>query len=120
MAIRIPITNYYGGGDYTAAIQIGSRQAIANVILDTGSSTLAVKQSTYNPLTDAALRPTSLVQDITYGTGGWAGPLVTTKLAMGQAADMAKASAAIAYEIDRRQRSFQIVSDLSDIRGPRQ
>ena len=85
--IRIPITNYYGGGDYTAPVLVGSRQAPANVILDTGSSTLAVKQAAYNPAADTDLRPTSFVQDITYGTGGWAGPLVTTSLAMGTAGD---------------------------------
>jgi len=81
--IRIPITNYYGGGDYTAPVYVGSRQAQANVILDTGSSTLAVKQSVYNPLSDTNFTPTVFAQDITYGTGGWAGPVVTTSLSMG-------------------------------------
>jgi hypothetical protein len=82
-AIRIPITNYYGGGDYTAQVFVGSREVAANVILDTGSSTLAVKQSMYNPLLDTNFRPTAFVQDITYGTGGWAGPVGTTNLRMG-------------------------------------
>jgi len=41
--VRIPINNVYGGGDYTAQLSVGSRGAIVNVIMDTGSSTLAVK-----------------------------------------------------------------------------
>jgi hypothetical protein len=86
-AIRIPITNYYGGGGYTVPVLVGSRQSPANVILDTGSCTLAVKHAAYNPAADTDLRPTSLVQDIRYGTGPWAGPLVTTSLAIGVAGD---------------------------------
>jgi hypothetical protein len=85
IAIRIPITNYCGGEDYTASVLVGSHQAPVNVILDTGSSTLVVKQAAYKPTAD--LQPTSFVQGITCGTGGWAGPLVTTNLAMGMAWD---------------------------------
>ncbi len=44
-AIRIPINNVTGGGDYTGQIKIGSQGVVANVILDTGSSTLAVRRS---------------------------------------------------------------------------
>jgi hypothetical protein len=85
--IRIPITNYYGGGDYTAPVLVGGRRAPANVILDTGSSTLAVKQAAYDPRTDTDLKSTAFAQDITYGTGGWAGPLVTTSIEMGLPGD---------------------------------
>ena len=45
--IRIPINNVKGGGDYTGEISVGSQGAIANVILDTGSSTLAVVPRVY-------------------------------------------------------------------------
>ena len=48
--IRIPITNIYDGSDYSAAIRIGSNGVPANVILDTGSSTLAVVPSVYSML----------------------------------------------------------------------
>jgi len=44
-SLRIPITNVYGGGDYTATLLVGSQKKPANVILDTGSSTLAVSAS---------------------------------------------------------------------------
>ena len=87
--IRIPITNFYGQGDYTGAISLGSTKAKANVILDTGSSTLAVRESTYKPKRDANLRPTAIAQDITYGTGGWAGPVVSTNISVGSSANIA-------------------------------
>jgi hypothetical protein len=81
--VRIPITNVYGGGDYTAQISVGSQNAVANVIMDTGSSTLAVKQGTYRSNADKNLKPSAYAQDVAYGTGGWAGPVVTTTLTMG-------------------------------------
>jgi hypothetical protein len=82
-AIRVPITNVYGGGDYTAAIRIGSSGTTANVILDTGSSTLAVVPKVYDVTGDTAASTTSLAQDVIYGTGGWAGPVVRTSVALG-------------------------------------
>jgi hypothetical protein len=81
--VRIPITNVFGGGDYTAQIPIGSQNTVVNVIMDTGSSTLAVKQGTHKPKSDKNLTPTAYAQDVTYGTGGWAGPVVQTTLTMG-------------------------------------
>jgi hypothetical protein len=78
---RIPITN--AGVGYVARIHVGSHGSAANVILDTGSSTLAVRHAAYRPQNDPAIRPTDLAQDITYGTGGWVGPVVTTVLALG-------------------------------------
>jgi hypothetical protein len=75
-ALRIPITNVYGEGDYTAQIKVGSTGVLANVLLDTGSSTLAVNSTVYNPGTDAKMEPTTLAQDIIYDTGGWTGPVV--------------------------------------------
>src|SRR5260221_13770265 len=81
--VRLPITNTIADGDYTAEIRVGSQGKIANVILDTGSSTLAVKPGKYKPSTDTDLKPTALAQDVIYGTGGWAGPVVQTSLKMG-------------------------------------
>jgi hypothetical protein len=70
--LRVPITNIYGDGDYTAQISIGSSAVKANAILDTGSSTLAVVPKAYNVATDTDHERTSLTQDVLYGTG--AGP----------------------------------------------
>ena len=82
-AVRIPISNIPGGGDYTAQIHIGSQNVPANVILDTGSSTLAIKHSVYKPTADKNLKGTKYAQDVSYGTGGWAGPVVITSIGMG-------------------------------------
>ena len=82
-ALRVPISNVYGGGDYTAPIAIGSSGTTANVILDTGSSTLAVVPTVYDVTGDSDAETTPLAQDVIYGTGGWAGPVVTTKVLLG-------------------------------------
>jgi hypothetical protein len=82
-AIRVPISNVYGGGDYTAPIAIGHSGTTANVILDTGSSTLAVVPNVYDVTGDSDAQPTALAQDVIYGTGGWAGPVVKTTVALG-------------------------------------
>lgn len=56
---------------------------MANVIMDTGSSTLAVTNTVYNAAADQHLTATPLAQDVIYGTGGWTGPVVQTSLTMG-------------------------------------
>ena len=84
--VQVPITNVYGGGDYTAQIEIGSEKTKANVIMDTGSSTLAVTPKVYDPSADKHVRATALAQDVIYGTGGWTGPVVKTALSLGSAA----------------------------------
>ena len=81
--MRIPINNFYGGGDYTARLLIGSHKTPVNLILDTGSSTIAVQMPPYDADSDKKLKPTGYAQEILYGTGGWLGPLVTTDVAMG-------------------------------------
>jgi hypothetical protein len=85
--VRIPINNVYGGGDYTAQLLVGSAKTPVNLILDTGSSTIAVQTTNYKPTSDALLKPTVYAQEILYGTGGWIGPMVTTDIAMGTSGD---------------------------------
>jgi hypothetical protein len=105
--VRIPITNVYAGGDYTAQLSVGSQNASVNVLLDTGSSTFALKQANYKAATDKNLKPTSLVQDITYGTGGWAGPVVTTTVTMGVAGNVVTLNnASIAVADEQQQQNF--------------
>ena len=79
-ALRIPITNIYGDGDYTAQLEVGSAGVPANFLLDTGSSTLAINSAIYDPSTDAHMAPTPLAQDVSYDTGGWTGPVVSTDI----------------------------------------
>jgi Eukaryotic aspartyl protease len=104
--LRVPITNVYGGGDYTAQIEVGSGQVRANVILDTGSSTLAVVPKVYDVRGDSDAKPTALAQDVIYGTGGWAGPVVTTKVALIAENQTAALDTYIAITIDDERRGF--------------
>lgn len=94
--IRIPINNVKGGGDYTGEIRVGSQGAIANVILDTGSSTLAVVPRVYKIADDKNVTFTSYAQLVTYGTGGWSGPVLETTLSMGSGSNQASVKTYIA------------------------
>ena len=94
--IRVPINNVKGGGDYTGEIRVGSQGAVANVILDTGSSTLAVIPRVYKIAEDKNVTLTSFAQLVTYGTGGWSGPVLQTTLSMGSGANQASVNTYIA------------------------
>ena len=85
--LRIPITNVWDGSAYSAKLGVGAGGAVVNVMLDTGSSTLAVESAAYDGTADSALMVTSLAQLITYGAGGWAGPVVTTDVTFGEGSD---------------------------------
>lgn len=82
-SVLVPITNVYAKGDYTAEVKVGSEKRTANLILDTGSSTLVVQNEDYNPADDDHLQPTEYAQDIIYGMGGWYGPVVKTHVHLG-------------------------------------
>jgi Eukaryotic aspartyl protease len=94
--IRVPINNVKGGGDYTGEIRVGSQGAVANVILDTGSSTLAVVPRIYKIADDQNATFTSFAQLVTYGTGGWSGPVLETTLSMGSGGNQASVKTYIA------------------------
>ena len=83
--LRIPITNTGDDSDYSCQLLVGSRRVPANVILDTGSSTLAVDPSLYNAALDSNAKPTDLAQWVPYDTGGWFGPVVKTSVVLGNA-----------------------------------
>lgn len=78
--LKLPISIISAKGGYCVEMEIGSKQSKVKLLLDTGSSTLAVETKNYNPEEDFYLKPTSYAQAITYGAGGWAGPLVETHL----------------------------------------
>ncbi len=92
---RIPITNVFCGSDYSARIAIGSEHAVANVVLDTGSSTLAVCPSAYDGSGDVHLQSTTNAQIVHYGIGGWAGPMVNTRVSFGSGISLASTTIAI-------------------------
>ncbi|MEL7116185.1 MAG: pepsin-like aspartyl protease, partial [Pseudomonadota bacterium] len=79
---KLPIVNYVNGapmGDFCAEIEIGDGNT-AFVILDTGSSTLAVWESAFG---DAKTNATDCVQFVSYGTGHWAGPVKEAAVSLG-------------------------------------
>ena len=99
--VRMPITNVFMDGDYTGTVYVGSQRRPANVILDTGSSTLAIDGNFYNPTKDKEAEITDIAQEVGYGDGSnWIGGVVKTDLAVGtgsQALTLPQVSVAVAY-----------------------
>jgi hypothetical protein len=81
--LQLRTTLAYAKGAYTVEIKIGSQRRPANVLLDSGSSTLVVLPQAYDPSHDRCLSATSLAQSIAYGIGTWAGPVLKTEIAFG-------------------------------------
>src|ERR1700687_3964604 len=81
---RVPITNIYAGGDYTGRILVGPGRQPMNVLLDTGSSALALDAKTYPPNFAGGDKSTHLAQTDSYGDGSsWTGAVITSKLSIG-------------------------------------
>ncbi len=101
--IRIPITNVYMGGDYTGRIYVGPAKTPLNVILDTGSSALAVDGKKYKPTLSgsAADKTTNLAQTDAYGDGStWTGAVLNSTVSIGdgsQTVPLPGANVAVAY-----------------------
>lgn len=98
---RVPITNIYAGGDYTGQILVGPKQQPMNVLLDTGSSALALDAKKYRPNLNAGDKSTHLAQTDAYGDGSsWTGAVITTELTIGNGAasvTLPSGNSAIAY-----------------------
>jgi len=98
--VRIPITNVFMDGDYTGVLEIGSERKQANVILDTGSSTLALDGKFYDPELDPDAAKTRIAQEVVYGSGQWIGAVVLTDIGIGSGSDQAvlkQVNTAVAY-----------------------
>jgi hypothetical protein len=99
---RIPITNIYMGGDYTGRILVGAKQKALNVILDTGSSALAIDGHKYTPDVNGGDKVTDLAQTDSYGDGSsWTGAVINVPVAAGTGASLVSvtnANVAIAYD----------------------
>ena len=67
--VRIPITNVYADGDYTGVILVGQARKPMNVLLDTGSSALALDGTKYAPDFANGDQSTNLAQTDSYGDG---------------------------------------------------
>ncbi|HEX4180379.1 MAG TPA: pepsin-like aspartic protease [Caulobacteraceae bacterium] len=99
---RIPITNVFMGGDYTASILVGPNKQPMNVILDTGSSALALDGKKYKPDTAGGDVTTDLAQTDSYGDGStWTGAVIESTVTAGVGATAVTASkinVAVAYD----------------------
>src|SRR5277367_6108607 len=98
--LRIPIINIYMDGDFTGIINVGSQGKAANVILDTGSSTLALDGNFYNPTNDQTAKTTNIAQEVQYGSGSWVGAVVLTDVSVGTGSssiDLKQVNTAVAY-----------------------
>jgi aspartyl protease len=100
--VRVPITNIYMGGDYTGVIYVGPGKKPMNVILDTGSSALALDGKKYQPNLSGGDQSTDLAQTDSYGDGStWTGAVIKTTLTMGannSSVALPGGNAAIAYQ----------------------
>jgi hypothetical protein len=100
-AVRISITNIYMDGDYTGTVNVGRNKKPANVILDTGSSTLAINGDSYDPTKDPDAQITKIAQEVSYGDGSnWNGGVVLTDIGLGsgqQAVTLPKVNVAVAF-----------------------
>jgi hypothetical protein len=82
--IQVPITNVFMDGDYTGTIYVGSQKKPLNVILDTGSSTLAVDGTKYDVTKDKTAKITDIAQEVSYADGSnWVGAVVLTDVSVG-------------------------------------
>ncbi|GAB3383632.1 pepsin-like aspartyl protease [Lysobacter fragariae] len=74
----------YAKGAYTVALEFGSQRDRVNLLLDTGSSSLVVLPEAFDATRDQHLKPTQLAQQVKYGQGAWAGPILTTQVGLGE------------------------------------
>jgi hypothetical protein len=78
--LELPITLDLTGAAYTVQLSLGSERTPVRLIIDTGSSSLAVLASTFDAAADGSLNATSWAQQLAYGEGAWVGPVVCTDL----------------------------------------
>ncbi|MBK9033178.1 MAG: A1 family peptidase [Myxococcales bacterium] len=95
--IKIPISNVLMGGDYTGVIVVGATATPLNVILDTGSSSLAIDGHAFDPLTAPDTRTTNLLQTVSYGAGGWIGAVVQTSVGLAAEVTLPGVHVAVTY-----------------------
>ena len=100
--VRIPITNVYADGDYTGVILVGQARKPMNVLLDTGSSALALDGTKYAPDFANGDQSTNLAQTDSYGDGSsWAGAVIKSTLTVGAgnaSAALSGGNVAVAYD----------------------
>lgn len=105
-SITLPINITRAMGAYSVKIHLGSEQVPVHVMLDTGSSTLAVQLQPYDPETDQNLTATPFAQDVVYGSGGWAGPVIKTHVGLDHEDDICLEHAPLAILSNQQQNNF--------------
>src|SRR5215471_18831599 len=111
--IRVPISNVLLGNDYTGKMKVGAQQKEVNVLLDTGSSTLAVENRSYDPQKDHNAQVTDLIQEVGYADGSsWIGSVVMTDVSVGAGVDLPIVAVAVAYH-----ETAQMFGDAQGILG---
>lgn len=106
-AIELETTLAHAQGAYTVAMRFGSGLQPANLVLDTGSSTLARLPGAYDPARDGALRATPYAQEVTYGAGAWAGPVLRSALCFGHGHHQRRMDDALFALIESEGRPFR-------------
>jgi len=98
---RIPINNVFADGDYTGRIFVGPNKQPMNVLLDTGSSALALDAKKYQPNPAGRDQTTNLAQTDSYGdNSSWTGAVIKTQISIGDPANpvvLNDGNTAIAY-----------------------
>ncbi len=101
--VKIPITNIFSGGDYTGQIMVGPEQKPMNVLLDTGSSALALDRRKYAPDFAGGDASTDLSQTDAYGDGSsFTGYVIKSTITVGSGTNIAELSngnVSVAYEV---------------------
>ncbi|MFC3195858.1 hypothetical protein ACFODZ_16510 [Marinicella sediminis] len=105
--LKLPINLALGVGAYTTRLYIGSEQIPVDVLIDTGSSTLAIDLKKYQPEKDQHMNTTVYAQDVVYGNGGWAGPVLNTHIQLDHEDKHALEQAPLSVTCDEQQQNFQ-------------
>ncbi len=105
--ITLPINITLGLGAYTTKLWIGSEQIEVNVLIDTGSSTLAIDLNKYRPENDQHIKTSTYAQDVVYGSGGWAGPVIHSLIELDHDQRLKLNDAPLAITAESQQQNFQ-------------
>jgi hypothetical protein len=79
-SLELPINIALSQGCYSIELKIGSQKKSVNLLIDTGSSTLVFGTDNYSPNQDEHVRYCQFAQCVTYGKGGWAGPVLYSNI----------------------------------------
>ena len=95
-------------GGYAVTVLVGADRSPVHLILDSGSSTLAIHGTAYAPEADPAVKSTTFAQDVTYGAGGWAGPVLHTTIDFCDGPhEILMENAPLAYIVEEMEHTFE-------------